>query len=117
MIESDVKKALKAFLKAKGAWYFMPVPTGRGRRTVDFLICYRGYFIACETKNPSVNKPTPLQGLDLYNVRQAGGYAILENSTGLESIRAVFREIENTPLPVGGTSEITRKYFGFYSDR
>lgn len=98
MIEADVKKAVKAFLKERGAWWFMPVPGGYSRRTVDFLICYWGRFIAVETKRPGVKDTTNLQAADLYNVRQAGGYAIVENSVGLETLRAVFAAIENAPL-------------------
>lgn len=94
MIEADVKKAVKAFLKEKGAWWFMPVPGGYSRRTVDFLICYWGRFIAVETKKPGVKSATALQFQDLYNVRQSGGYAIIENSVGLETLRAVFTAIE-----------------------
>ena len=76
----------------------MPVPGGYSRRTVDFLICYWGRFIAVETKRPGKNYATYLQAQDLYNVRQAGGYAIVENSVGLETLRAVFVAIENAPL-------------------
>jgi len=98
MIEADVKKAVKAFLKERGAWWFMPVPGGYSRRTVDFLICYRGKFIALETKRPEVTTVTRLQLKDLYDVRQAGGYAIVENSMRLETLRAVFAAIENSPI-------------------
>ena len=97
-LEADVKKAVKAFCKEKGAWYFMSVPGGYSRRTVDFHICYRGRFIACETKRPSVSSATRIQGKELYDVRQAGGYAIVENSVNLETLRAVFSAIENTPV-------------------
>lgn len=97
-LEADVKKALKAYLKEKGAWSFMPVPMGRGRRTVDFLVCYWGKFIAIETKRPSKPSPTKLQRYELYSVRQAGGYAIVENSKGLEATRAVFSSIENSTI-------------------
>lgn len=98
MIEADVKKAVRAFLKEKGAWWFMPVPGGYSRRTVDFLICYWGRFIAVETKKPGVNSVTNLQAQDLYNVRQAGGYAIVENSEGLETLRDVFAAIEKSSI-------------------
>lgn len=98
MIEADVKKAVKEFCKAKGAWWFMAVPGGYSRRTVDFHICYRGRFIAVETKKPGTRQTTPLQQKDLYDVRQAGGCAIMENSLGLETLRAVFTAIENSPI-------------------
>ena len=98
MIEADVKKAVKTFLKERGAWWFMPVPGGYSRRTVDFLICYRGKFVALETKRPKVTSATRLQLKDLYDVRQSGGYAIVENSMGLETLRAVFAAIENSAI-------------------
>ena len=34
-------------------YYFMPVQSGLGKRTLDYLCCYRGHFIAIETKAPS----------------------------------------------------------------
>lgn len=98
MIEADIKKAAKAFLKERGAWWFMSVPGGYGKRTVDFHICYRGVFVAMETKRPGKAEATPLQLKELYDVRQAGGYGIVENSVGLETLRAVFTKIENSPI-------------------
>lgn len=98
MIEADVKKAVREFCKAKGAKCYMPVPTGFGERPVDFLICYRGRFIACETKRPNISKASALQTKFLYDVRQSGGYAIVENSIGLETLRAVFAAIENSAV-------------------
>lgn len=98
MLEADIKKRVKEFCKEKGAWYDMKVPSGYGARTVDFLICYRGKFIACETKRPKVHEATSLQRKVLYDVRQAGGYAIVENSTGLEMLRAIFERIERGPI-------------------
>lgn len=95
-LEADVKKAVKAFCKEKGAWWFMSVPGGYSRRTVDFHICYRGQFVACETKRPRATNATRIQGKELYDVRQAGGYAIVENSLSLETLRAVFTKIEDS---------------------
>lgn len=98
MIEADVKKAVKALCKEKGAWCKMVVPTGYGPKQLDFYICYWGRFIACETKKPGVFDCTPLQRKELNDVRQSGGYAIVENSVGLETLRAVFASIEDSPI-------------------
>lgn len=48
--ESKVKAKLKAYLKARGQYYFMPVQTGYGAACLDFLTCLNGAFIAYETK-------------------------------------------------------------------
>ena len=40
MLERHVKEALKKYLKEIGAYYFMPVQTGYGAATVDFLVCH-----------------------------------------------------------------------------
>lgn len=62
--EADVKKGVRELLDSYGnqAWYFMPVPTGYGVRGVpDFIVCFRGLFLAIEAKAPKVS--TELKGL------------------------------------------------------
>lgn len=95
-LEADVKRELKKFLTSKGAWWFMPVPGGYSRRTIDVLVCYKGRFVGIETKKPEKRQTTPLQQKDLFDIIKANGYAIVENSTSLERTRAVFATIENT---------------------
>lgn len=74
--ESKLKRDLKVYLTAIGAYYYMPVPTGFGTRTVDFLGCWRGRFFAIETKSPG-RQATPSQARTLEAVREAGGIAVL----------------------------------------
>lgn len=51
--EGKVKEACKKYLKSIGAWYFMPVSNGMGQVGIpDIIICYRGRFVAIETKAP-----------------------------------------------------------------
>jgi hypothetical protein len=50
--EGKIKDKVKAYLDSIGAYYFMPVQMGYGKRTLDFLVCYRGQFIAIEAKRP-----------------------------------------------------------------
>ena len=70
--EGKVKEKVKAFLKERGAWFFMPVPTGYGTTTVDFIGCYKGQFFAIETKAPG-KTPTARQDLFLKAVQAHGG--------------------------------------------
>lgn len=73
--EGKVKQELKEYLNSLGpdCWYFMPVPMGYGRRGVpDFIICYKGFFLAPETKKPG-GKSEPWQAREQEAVRCAGG--------------------------------------------
>lgn len=71
--EGKVKKAVKKLLDSYGDYHyrFMPVPTGFGKTTLDFLICYKGRFLAIETKKP-LGKPTTLQEQTIEEMRTAG---------------------------------------------
>jgi hypothetical protein len=49
--EGKVKDAIKKFLDQQGhCWYFMPVPSGRGRPALDFVGCYKGRAFMIEAK-------------------------------------------------------------------
>jgi hypothetical protein len=70
--ESKVKDDVKAYLEKIGAYWYMPVPVGFGRPTLDFLVCWRGHFIGIETKAPGKN-PTVRQKLTIKQIQAAGG--------------------------------------------
>lgn len=77
--EGRVKAAVKTFLKSKGAWYCMPIGTGYGNSGVpDFLVCWRGRFIAIETKAPGKRgNTTVMQDKQIMGIHQAGGSAVV----------------------------------------
>lgn len=71
--EGRVKEKVTELLNSyAGIWYYMPVPTGYGRRTVDYIGCFRGVFFAIETKAEG-KAPTPLQRQTLHAIKDAGG--------------------------------------------
>lgn len=72
--EALLKKEVKKHLTRLGALWYMPVPAGYGRQSVDFLCCVRGRFVAIETKGPG-KKPTPRQEAFLKETIAAGGAA------------------------------------------
>ena len=76
--EGKVKKKVNATLKALGAdcWRFMPVQTGYGSPALDYLICYKGRFIAIETKAPG-KKLTALQESTKEAIEAAGGIVLV----------------------------------------
>jgi hypothetical protein len=73
--EGDVKAGIKKFLDRAGAYYHMSVQTGYGRRTVDFLVCWRGQFLAVEAKRAG-GAARRYQDIILQQVRDSGGLAV-----------------------------------------
>lgn len=70
--EGKVKRKITALLKHYGCWYYMPVPSGFGRRTVDYLCLHRGWAFAIEAKRPGKDATT-LQTKELEAIVAAGG--------------------------------------------
>lgn len=77
--EGKVKKEIKEYLDSIGAYYFMPVQTGYGRKTLDFLCCVRGEFVAIETKRPG-GEPSAFQKLTIAEMEKAGATIIVATS-------------------------------------
>lgn len=84
--ERKVKKKVIEILKAKGAYYAMPVASGYGNSGVpDILACWRGYFFGIECK-ANRNKPTTLQASNLAQIKQAGGIALIIDETNIDDL-------------------------------
>jgi hypothetical protein len=74
--EGKVKMRVKVMLDMFDAYRFMPVQTGFGVPTLDFLVCIRGHFIAIETKAPG-KKPTERQETTIEQIKSAGGHVFV----------------------------------------
>jgi hypothetical protein len=71
--EGKVKRKVSDFLKGvEGLYYFMPVPSGYGESTLDYIGCYHGRLFAIETKKPG-GKPTGRQEQIISAITRAGG--------------------------------------------
>ncbi len=93
--EGEVKKEVKEYLKSLGhaCWYYMPVPFGYGKTGVpDFIICYRGFFIAPETKRKKGGRSQVHQDRQQAEIRQAGGSS--ERITDIEWLKRRVRDID-----------------------
>ena len=87
--EGRVKQQVKKFLKAKGAWFYMPVQNGMGRSGIpDFVCCWEGKFYAIETKAPGkADDTTPNQKRELQGIKLAGGVAlVVDDVSQLEKV-------------------------------
>jgi hypothetical protein len=70
--EKHVKKLIKAVLKKYGCYYHMPVPSGYGAPSLDFVGCHKGRFFGIEAKRPG-KVPTPLQEQTMEQIEASGG--------------------------------------------
>lgn len=78
--EGRVKDHVKRYLKAKGAYWFMPVQNGMGAPSLDFLVCYKGRWLAIETKTGTKDM-TPRQRVTARLMEAAGGETVLVNES------------------------------------
>ena len=73
--EGLLKDKVKRYLDALPRMYrHMPVPSGYGTQTLDFLCCIDGRFVGIETKAKG-KKPTPRQQQCIEEIKRAGGAA------------------------------------------
>lgn len=70
--EALVKNHVKNLLKRYGVYFFMPVQTGYGAKTLDFICSHQSRFFAVETKAPGKHL-TPKQQLIREEIEEAGG--------------------------------------------
>lgn len=79
--EGKVKAAVNRIIdKYKGVYKFMPVPSGYGPSSLDYLLCINGHFVAIETKAPG-KKPTDRQKMIIGQITRAGGVVFVIDST------------------------------------
>lgn len=76
--EGRVKQKVNAALKKLGAscWRFMPVQTGYGSPALDYLLSYKGRFVAIETKAKG-KKLTTLQERTKEDLEAAGALVLV----------------------------------------
>ncbi len=73
-VKAQVNRAIATL--DKRIYKFMPVQTGYGKKTLDYLLCVNGHFVAIETK--SLGKDfTPLQEQCAEDICAAGGRVFL----------------------------------------
>ena len=72
----------------------MPVPGGYGTSLLDFVICYRGVFIAVETKRLG-DRPTPRQKVIIDMITAGGGLTVWGTAAEIvDSLKGVFEGLD-----------------------
>lgn len=90
--EGKVKDKVKRLLQDYGCYYFMPVQTGYGAPTLDFLICCEGVFIAVETKAPG-KKPTARQEMTIQQMQKAGAVVLVIDGDNISTLEYMLKRI------------------------
>jgi hypothetical protein len=93
--EGKVKKQVKEYLKSIGAWYYMPVSNGMGRvGCPDILVCYKGLFMAFETKAPGkIKNVTANQQREIDDIRRVNGLAHVVDC--VDQVKAVVEKVDD----------------------
>lgn len=105
--EGKVKAKVKRLLDHYRPRYeFWPVPYGYGASTLDCILCYRGQFIAIETKAPG-KKPTDRQKMIMRQMVAAGGAVFLVDGENgeLEKLEAHLESIKHASDPCSATPQ------------
>jgi hypothetical protein len=90
--EKAIDTRIQKVVRRRGGWSFKTHGSAATRQGVpDRLICYRGFFIASETKKPG-GRTTPIQEHELRQIREAGGVAIV--SFDVDEVEAAMDEID-----------------------
>jgi len=103
--EGRTKRKINAVLKryAGRIYVHMPVPSGFGRQTLDYLCVFRGFGFAIEAKRPG-GVPTPRQEETIADIQAADGrvFVIDDDTSELEAWLAAVDQstqcLRNTPL-------------------
>ncbi len=104
--EGKVKAACKKYLKGIGAWFFMPVSNGMGQVGIpDIICCYKGIFIAVETKAPGKRmNTTPNQDRVIQEIQNADGWAIVVDN--VDQLHEFIVAINSYRILENGNAEI-----------
>jgi glyoxylate utilization-related uncharacterized protein len=95
LVKQKVNKALATL--GKDCYRFMPVQSGYGAKTLDYLLAIRGRFVAIETKAPG-KALTPLQEITKTRIEEAGGIVLVVwDESSLEIAMKIILALEFAP--------------------
>jgi hypothetical protein len=95
--EGRVKDQVKKVLKANNIWYFMPAANGYGKVGVpDFICCWRGRFLAIETKAPGKRDATTAnQKMQIMEIQKSEGWALVVDD--VEQLNEFINHVKEDP--------------------
>lgn len=94
-----MKDLLATYPEAE-CWHNMPVPFGFGRPVLDFIVCFRGWFMAIETKRPKDGTLTTRQILTMQAIDRANGIVVYVADEGdLAGLKSVLDRLPTLHRP------------------
>lgn len=91
--EGKIKALIAKVLAKHKCWSFMPVPTGFQAKSIDYLVCCKGWFIAIEAKAPG-KTATQRQDYVLKLIREAGGLTyVIGTESGVKQLDKTLGEL------------------------
>lgn len=92
--EGKIKVRINKLLDSyENVYRFMPVPSGYGKPSIDYLCCVDGIFLGIEAKAPG-EYPTPRQQAALDDIRVAGGATFVVNDdVSLEALETFLHTV------------------------
>ena len=96
MRESSIDDKITDYLKANKIYGVKIHGSANQTKTVDWHICYKGRFLAVETKVPG-KLPDPVQRFILAEIKQSGGYkaTVIELADLQRALEEIDRQISN----------------------
>lgn len=88
-VKAKVNKILSQY---DGVYRFMPVPTGYGMTTLDYLLCVHGRFVAIETKTRGKDL-TPRQQQTRAAIEAAGGIVLRIDEDNMSELVGVLDQL------------------------
>jgi hypothetical protein len=84
--EAKIKSVITTILRRHEAYYFLPVQTGRGASTLDYLGIHKSRGFAIEAKRPG-GKLTERQIGTIENIERAGGKTfVIDGPDGFKAL-------------------------------
>ncbi len=78
-VKAKVSKIIAKYIP--DVYKFMPVPSGYGPSSLDYILCVEGKFVAIETKAPGKSL-TPRQLVTVREITKAGGLVFVIDGNG-----------------------------------
>lgn len=89
-VKAEINRTISRY---KAVYKFMPVPSGYGPSSLDYLLCANGHFIGIEAKAPG-KKPTDRQNMCIKAIERAGGTVfVIDGSAGCSDLDAFLKEV------------------------
>lgn len=98
--EGKVKESIKKVLDclSPDLYYHMPVPSGYGKPSLDFVGCYYGRYFAIESKRRK-KAPTLRQEGTIEDMRAAGGTVfVIDGPEGLVPLEDWLAEVRRVSI-------------------